>query len=64
MLTYVTKVQQYGTQTPGASTIEYTGFAGPMFANLLTTIKFVNEIGVDNVTFDTMNITIAASTAR
>ena len=64
MLTYVTKVQEYGTPTPGASTIEYTGFAGPMFANLLTTIKFYNEIGVDDVTFDTMNITIAASPAR
>ena len=33
-----------------ASQIEYTGFAGPMFANLLTAIKFYNQIGVDAVT--------------
>ena len=62
MLTYVTKVQEYGEPTPGASQIEYTGFAGPMFANLLTAIKFYNQIGVDAVTFDTMNFTIRGFT--
>jgi hypothetical protein len=54
MLTYVTKVQEYGEPAPGASTIEYTGFAGPMFANLLTAAKFINEIGADNVSPETM----------
>jgi hypothetical protein len=54
MLTYVTKVQEYGEPAPGASTIEYTGFAGPMFANLMTVAKFINEIGADNLTSETM----------
>ena len=43
MHTYVTKVQQYGVKAPGAKTLEYTGFAGPMFANLLTVVKFVQR---------------------
>ncbi len=44
MLTYVTKVQEYGKPAPGASTLEYTGFAGPSFANIMTAAKFFNEI--------------------
>lgn len=47
MKTYLAKVQQYGKPAPGAKTLEYTGFAGPEFANLMTAAKFINEIGVD-----------------
>jgi branched-chain amino acid transport system substrate-binding protein len=50
MQTYVTKVQQYGVKAPGAKTLEYTGFGGPLFSNLLTVVKLVNGIGVDNLT--------------
>jgi branched-chain amino acid transport system substrate-binding protein len=42
MKTYVAKVQQYGKPAPNTKTLEYTGFAGPEFANLLTFAKFVN----------------------
>ncbi len=45
MNTYLAKVHQYGKPAPGAKTLEYSGFAGPMFANVLTGIKFVNELG-------------------
>jgi len=55
MLTYVTKIKEYGKKAPGATTLEYTGFGGPMFANLLTVAKLSNEIGVDNLSFDTLN---------
>lgn len=50
ILTYVTKVREYGTPSPGATSLEYTGFAGPLFSNLMTVAKFVNELGVDNAT--------------
>jgi branched-chain amino acid transport system substrate-binding protein len=50
ILTYVTKVQQYGVKAPGAKTLEYTGFAGPLFSNLLTVVKLVNKIGADRLT--------------
>ncbi len=55
MLTYVTKVQEYGEPITGASEIEYTGFAGPMFANVLTAVKFFNNVGVDNLGYETLN---------
>ncbi len=54
MQTYVTKVQQYGVKAPGAKTLEYTGFAGPLFSNLLTVVKLVNGIGADHLTPDAM----------
>jgi len=60
MLTYVTKVQQYGVKAPGATTLEYTGFAGPLFANLLTVVKLVNGIGVDHLTPNAMLAAIKA----
>jgi len=44
MTTYLAKVHQYGP-----AGIEYTGFAGPVFANLLTAAKFYNQIGPDTV---------------
>jgi branched-chain amino acid transport system substrate-binding protein len=55
MKTYVDKVHEYGKKTPGASTLEYTGFGGPMFANLLTAVKLSNQIGVDTLSYDTLN---------
>ncbi len=45
MNTYLRKIRQYG-----GDDVEYTGFAGPMFANLLTVTKFMNELGPDNIT--------------
>ena len=39
-------------RTKGIANVEYTGFAGPMFGNLLTVTKFINEIGADQVTPD------------
>jgi branched-chain amino acid transport system substrate-binding protein len=45
MATYVAKIQEYGVPAPGASTLEYTGFAGPEFANVMTFAKFMNELG-------------------
>lgn len=48
MQTYVDKVFEYGVPAPNATTLEYTGFAGPSFANVLTVIKLINQIGVDN----------------
>lgn len=54
MQTYVAKVQQYGEKAAGAKTLEYTGFGGPLFANLLTVIKLVNQLGYDKVTTDTL----------
>ncbi|MUH50348.1 MAG: hypothetical protein F2789_03985 [Actinobacteria bacterium] len=54
MQTYIAKVQQYGKPAPGAKTLEYTGFAGPEFANLMTFAKFVNTSkgAVDFATLD------------
>lgn len=60
MLTYVTKVQQYGVKAPGAKTLEYTGFGGPLFANLLTVVKLVNGIGADHLTPEAMLAAIKA----
>jgi branched-chain amino acid transport system substrate-binding protein len=50
MMTYVTKVKQYGVKAPGAKSLEYTGFAGPLFSNLLTVVKLVNAMGADRLT--------------
>lgn len=45
MTTYLAKIKQYG-----GSNVEYTGFAGYVFADLLTAVKFVNEVGPDKLT--------------
>ena len=50
MNTYLAKVQQYGKPAPGAKTLEYSGFAGPMFGNVLTAVKFINELGAAKAT--------------
>ena len=44
MATYLNKVEQYA-QVPSGVTIEFTGFAGPSFGNILTVAKFANELG-------------------
>lgn len=49
METYIAKINQYGKVLPGATSVEYTGFAGPSFANLLTAAKFMNELGFDKL---------------
>jgi branched-chain amino acid transport system substrate-binding protein len=54
MKTYLAKVRQYGPKDA-----EYTGFAGYTFANLLTAVKFVNEIGADNLTPSALRKAIA-----
>jgi hypothetical protein len=55
MTTYLAKIRQYGSPN-----VEYTGFAGNAFANLLTVVKFMNAIGADKITSETMNAQIAA----
>lgn len=62
MLTYVTKVLEYGSPAAGASEIEYTGFAGPMFANLLTAVKLINAVGVDALTFESLDAALRGFT--
>jgi branched-chain amino acid transport system substrate-binding protein len=57
MATYLTKVKQYGGQG-----VEYTGFAGPQFGNVLTIAKFLNEIGADHITADAIKAQIASFT--
>jgi len=41
------KLQEYGVPSPGATTLEWTGFAGPSFANALTMAKILNALGAD-----------------
>jgi branched-chain amino acid transport system substrate-binding protein len=43
--TYLAKIKQYGPKN-----VEYTGFAGYVFADVLTSTKFVNQIGYDRLT--------------
>ena len=62
METYVAKVHEYGEPVGGASVIEYTGFGGPMFGNLLTVTKFINELGADSLDFATLDATFRGFT--
>jgi branched-chain amino acid transport system substrate-binding protein len=55
MQTYLTKIKQYGSKD-----VEFTGFAGPTFATVLTTVKFMNAIGPDSITPDAFNAQVAA----
>ena len=55
MATYIDKIQKYGVPAPGAKTLEYTGFAGPEFANVMTFTKFVNELGADKLDYESIN---------
>ena len=54
-LTYVTKIQEYGEALPGIDAIQYTGLAGPTFAAILTGVKFMNAIGADNLSYETLD---------
>jgi branched-chain amino acid transport system substrate-binding protein len=49
MDTYVAKIQEYGKKAPGAATLEYTGFGGPMFATMMTVLQLGNKIGADKI---------------
>lgn len=55
MDTYIAKVTQYA----GAD-VQYTGFAGPQFGNVLTIAKFLNTIGPDAITPDAIRAQIDA----
>jgi branched-chain amino acid transport system substrate-binding protein len=50
MTTYLAKIQQYGPKN-----VEYTGFAGPTFANVMTVAKFYNQLGPDASTTDLLS---------
>lgn len=50
MSTYIAKVKQYG-----GPNVEYTGFAGPQFGNVMTLAKFLNAIGPDHINGDAVN---------
>ncbi|MFM8528144.1 MAG: ABC transporter substrate-binding protein, partial [Ilumatobacteraceae bacterium] len=55
MKTYVEKVQEYGVPAPGATTLEYTGFAGPSFSNIMTLTKFINKLGADSLDYASLD---------
>jgi branched-chain amino acid transport system substrate-binding protein len=58
MNTYLAKVHQYGKPAPGAKTLEYSGFSGPMFGNVLTGIKFIDQLGIANATVPALDAKI------
>jgi branched-chain amino acid transport system substrate-binding protein len=60
MNTYLAKVHQYGKPAPGAKSLEYSGFAGPMFGNVLTGIKFIDQLGVANASVSALDAKIRA----
>ena len=47
LATYVAKVFEYGEPSTGTSELEYTGFAGPVFYNVMTAVKILNGLGGD-----------------
>ena len=49
MNTYLAEIAEYGPEG-----VEYTGFAGPLFANLLTMVQLMNDIGPDAVSPETV----------
>ena len=49
MNTYLAEIAEYGPEG-----VEYTGFAGPLFANLLTMVRLMNDIGPDAVSPETV----------
>jgi branched-chain amino acid transport system substrate-binding protein len=49
MTTYLAKIKQYGPPD-----VEYTGFAGFMFADVMTVAKFVNQVGVEELSPETI----------
>jgi branched-chain amino acid transport system substrate-binding protein len=57
MVTYLAKVKQYSPPN-----VEYTGFAGPEFANVMTLAKFFNTMGPDKITGEAVNAQINSFT--
>jgi branched-chain amino acid transport system substrate-binding protein len=55
MVTYLAKVKQYSPPN-----VEYTGFAGPEFGNVMTLAKFFNTIGPDKITGDAVKTQIGS----
>ncbi len=62
METYIAKVQEYGKPAPGSTTLEYTGFAGPSFANMMTLTKLINGLGADKLDFASVDAAIRGFT--
>jgi branched-chain amino acid transport system substrate-binding protein len=57
MDTYLEKVRQYA-----GDDVQFTGFAGPMFANIMTAAKFGNAVGADALTSETFEAEMRAFT--
>ena len=55
MVTYLEKVHQYGEPVSGSDTLEYTGFAGPTFANVMTLAKLINQLGADSLDYPSLD---------
>ncbi len=55
MVTYLEKIQQYGEPVAGSSSLEYTGFAGPTFSNVLTLAKLINQLGADSLDYASLD---------
>lgn len=53
MTTYLAKIKQYG-----GPNVEYTGFAGFLFADVMTAAKLANQVGADKVSPATMRSAI------
>ena len=51
MATYIAKIHQYAP-----AGVEIYGFAGPVFANLLTAVQLYNKIGPDSVTVSNLSL--------
>jgi len=53
-------VHQYGKPIPEGAKLEYSGFAGPMFGNVLTGIKFIDQLGEANASVTALDAKIRA----
>ena len=53
METYLEKVKEYA-KVPAGTTVEFTGFAGPEFGNVMALARFANDLGGDNITVEAM----------
>jgi branched-chain amino acid transport system substrate-binding protein len=62
VLTYVTKVHEYGEPIGDATVIEYTGFAGPTFYNVMTAVQIMNQLGVNNLSYESLDAALRAFT--
>jgi branched-chain amino acid transport system substrate-binding protein len=62
MNTYLAKVQQYGKKAQGAKNLEYSGFSGPMFGNVMTAVKFINALGADKASVTALDQKIRSFT--